>query len=761
MKRTLLLGLLAALLAACGSSATPQLGKASINKIIDSLTLEEKVQLLVGTGMAGFGNNSNAVVGATQSLVPGAAGTTYPIPRLGIPAIVLADGPAGLRIAPTRKGDSATYYCTAFPVATLLASTWNTELVENVGAAMGNEVLEYGADVLLAPALNIHRNPLCGRNFEYYSEDPLLSGKTAAAIVRGIQSNGVGTSIKHFAVNNQETNRQKNDAQLSQRALREIYLKGFEIAVKESQPWTVMTSYNMINGVAASESRELLTDILRDEWGFKGTVMTDWFGGYDATKQMTAGNNLLMPGRPDQYQAIVEAVQSGKLDVEVINTNVRRILQLIEASPRFKGYAFSNKPDLQAHAVVTRQSAAEGMILLKNDAALPLPETAKSVAAFGVTSYDFIAGGTGSGDVNEAYTVSLGEGLHNAGYQLNIALQTLYEKYIADENEKNKPDPNNPFAMFMPKVRAAELLPGAAVLAQSAAASDVALITIGRTSGEFEDRKTADFYLNETEQSLIKNVSEAFHKAGKKAIVILNIGGVIETASWKAHPDAILLAWQAGQEGGNSVVDILKGTVNPSGKLPMTFPLALEDVPSYANFPRDYKPANPMETMMGGSAVSANRPNIDFTRYEKGIFVGYRYYSTHGKEVSYPFGYGLSYARFDYANATVKESKGIYTVCVEVKNIGTMVGKEVVQLYISAPAGDLPKPAQELKAFAKTKMLQPGETQTVELMFTTHDLASFSEAQNAWVTDAGVYQLLIGASSQDIKQRMKFNVPKK
>jgi beta-glucosidase len=760
--KKLLLVTFVALIVSCGNSGTPQLGKASLDKIIDSLTLEEKVQLLVGTGMAGFGNNSNPVVGATQSLVPGAAGTTYPIPRLGIPAIVLADGPAGLRIAPKREGSADTYYCTAFPVATLLASTWNTELVESVGAAIGNEVLEYGADVLLAPALNIHRNPLCGRNFEYYSEDPLLSGKTAAAIVRGVQSNGVGTSIKHFAANNQETNRQKNDAQVSPRALREIYLKGFEIAVKESQPWTVMTSYNMINGVAASESRELLTDILRDEWGFKGTVMTDWFGGYDAVKQVIAGNDLLMPGRPDQHQAIVDAVKAGTLSIDAVNTNVRRILQLIAASPRFKGYAFSNKPDLKAHAEVTRRSAAEGMILLKNsNAALPLPGTAKSVAAFGITSYDFIAGGTGSGDVNEAYTVSLGEGLRNAGYQLNNDLQTLYENHIAVENEKNKPDPNNPFALFMPKIRAAELLPDAAALAQSAAASDVALITIGRTSGEFEDRETSDFYLSETEKLLINNVAKAFHQAGKKAIVILNIGGVIETASWKEQPDAILLAWQAGQEGGNTVADVLSGKVNPSGKLPMTFPLALEDVPSYPNFPRDYKPANPMETMMGGSTASANRPNIDFTRYEEDIYVGYRYYSTHHREVSYPFGYGLSYTTFEYTDATVKEKKGLYTVSVKVKNTGVTAGKEVVQLYVSAPAGDLPKPAQELKAFAKTKALKPGETQTVTLTFTTHDLASFNEAKNDWVTDAGEYRLQIGASSQDIKQRVNFNVTKK
>ncbi len=665
--------------------------------------------------------------------------------------MVLADGPAGLRINPTREGDTATYYCTHFPIGTLLASTWNQELVESVGKAIGNEVLEYGADVLLAPALNIHRNPLCGRNFEYYSEDPLVSGKIAAAYVRGVQSNGMGTSIKHFAVNNQETNRMSNDAQVSPRALREIYLKGFEIAVKEAEPWTVMSSYNYVNGTYTSESKDLQTTLLRDEWGFKGMVMTDWFGGSDVVAQMNAGNDMLQPGLQKQYDSLIVAAKSGVLDDAVLSRNVKRILEMIMKTPRFKGYKYSNKPDLKAHAAVTRQSATEGMVLLKNDNnALPLASTVKNIALFGCTSYDFVAGGTGSGNVNRAYTVSLLEGLSNAGYTVDDNLKSVYEKYLVAEKERLAKEKKGP---FMPDKRPDEMSLTPAMVNEQVGKSDMALITIGRTSGEFLDRNVADFNLSQAETQMVQTVTRAFHAAGKKVIVVLNIGGVIETASWKNLPDAILCAWQAGQEGGNSVADVLKGNASPSGKLTMTFPLSFADAASSKNFPVDM---NASIDLVNRGERKHDVKNVDYTNYEEDIYVGYRYFDSFGKNVSYPFGYGLSYTTFEYTNPAIMSENGTYTVTVNVKNIGKCAGKEVVQLYVSAPNNkEMNKPVKELKAFAKTKELKPGESELVTMTVAAADLASFDIATSSWVVDAGKYEFLIGASSRDIRAKLE------
>ena len=758
MKKTMFYALgMAALVVGCTS--TDKVTKNTINQeeVMSKMSLEDKAHFVIGTGMAGF-SGDDAVIGATKNLVPGAAGTTYPLDSLGIPAVVLADGPAGLRIDATREGDSATYYCTHFPIGTLLASTWNTQLIEEVGQAIGEEVKEYGADVLLAPALNIMRNPLCGRNFEYYSEDPVVAGKTAAAYITGVQKNDVGTSIKHFAANNQETNRMNTDARISQRALREIYLKGFEIAIKESKPWTVMTSYNYINGTYASESKDLVETILRDEWGYEGTVMTDWFGGKDGAVQMWAGNDMLQPGKAGQFDSIVAGVKSGKLAEADLDRNVQRILNLIEKSPRFQGYQYSNKPNLEAHAAVTRQSAAEGMVLMKNNEALPFGEKIKNVALYGNTSYDFIAGGTGSGNVNHAYVVSLLDGLKNGGYTVADELKTAYETYVADckaakEKEiaelEKKDKQAAMFARFMPGSLPAEKLFTADELIAQAANADIAVITIGRISGEFLDRSISNFNLSDSERKLVEQVCDVYHKAGKQVVVLLNIGGVIETASWSALPDAILCAWQAGQEGGNSVVDVLSGKQSPSGKFTMTWPVKFSDAYSSKNFPIDQ---DPRIDMTNQGAKSANVRNVDYTEYEEDIYVGYRYFDSFEVPVSYPFGFGLSYTTFEYADAKIAQKDDAYEVTVTVKNTGSHDGKEVVELYVAAPDSKAAnKPAKELKAYAKTKNLKPGESETLTLSVKAADLASFDEAASAWVVAEGEYQFLVAASAQDIK----------
>ena len=758
MKKSMIIAVgMAALVMGCTS--TDKVTKNVINQeeVMSRMSLEDKAHFVIGTGMAGF-SGDDAVIGATKNLVPGAAGTTYPLDSLGIPAIVLADGPAGLRIDATREGDSATYYCTHFPIGTLLASTWNTALVEQVGQAIGEEVKEYGADVLLAPALNIMRNPLCGRNFEYYSEDPVVAGKTAGAYITGVQKNDVGTSIKHFAANNQETNRMNTDARISQRALREIYLKGFEIAIKESKPWTVMTSYNYINGTYTSESKDLVQTILRDEWGYEGTVMTDWFGGKDGAVQMWAGNDMLQPGKAEQFDSIVAGVKSGKLSEADLDRNVQRILNLIEKSPRYQGYQYSNKPDLKAHAEVTRQSAAEGMVLMKNGGVLPFTENVKNVALYGITSYDFIAGGTGSGNVNHAYVVSLLDGLKNGGYTVSDDLKTAYETYLNDckaakekeiaEMEK-KDKQAAMLARFMPGSLPAEKLFSADELTKQAEASDIAVITLGRISGEFLDRNISNFNLSDSERKLVEQVCDVYHKAGKQVVVLLNIGGVIETASWKELPDAILCAWQAGQEGGNSVVDVLSGKQSPSGKFTMTWPVKFSDAYSSKNFPIDQ---DPRIDMTNQGAKSANVRNVDYTEYEEDIYVGYRYFDSFEVPVSYPFGFGLSYTTFEYSDAKISQTDDAVTVTVTVKNTGEREGKEIVELYIAAPdAKAANKPAKELKAFAKTKALKAGESETLTLTVKTADLASFDEAASAWVVAEGEYQFLVAASAQDIK----------
>ncbi len=736
-------------------AAAPQLGVAPIADVIKAMTLDEKIDLIVGSA----GNQvatMSATIGNQAQIVPGAAGQINGIPRLGIPTTVVADGPAGLRIDPKRKGTDSTFFCTHFPVATVMSSTWNPALVRSVGKAMGDEVLHYGVDVLLAPATNIMRNPLCGRNFEYYSEDPLLAGKICAQMVGGIQDNGVGTSLKHFALNNQETNRTGNNVIGTPRAFREIYLKPFEIVVKEAKPWTVMTSYNLINGTMSSERADLVTDILRGEWGFDGVVMTDWYGGRDAAAQMQAGNEILMPGKAQQKAAIKKAVLNGKLPRAIIDRNVKRILEYILRTPRFKNYKYDNAPDLKAHAQVARSAATEGMVLLKNaKQTLPLGEKVRNVALFGNTSYDFIAGGTGSGNVNHAYVVSLLDGLKNAGFSLDEAVSSTYAKYIP-EAKQSMAKPANPLEAFLPGRAIPEMALSGVDMAAVAKQNDMAVITIGKQSGEFLDRHIDDnFNLTSAEKQMIADVCQAFHKAGKKVVVILNVCGVVETKSWIAQPDAVLLSWLPGQEGGNSVCDILTGKETPSGRLPMSWPLTYDDVLSHNDFPTpDSIKVNDIMGMFMGKGIGEGKGvrNVDFTEYNDGIFVGYRHYLSNKVPTAFPFGYGLSYTTFAYSGFKVaKAGNGDINVTVTVKNTGKYKGKEVVQVYVAAPGKDMRKPTRELRGFAKTELLAPGRDQTVQITIPYAELASFCEADSQWQVESGTYSVMVARNAADPK----------
>jgi beta-glucosidase len=757
MKKILLF--VAGALCVASMAAQPKLTKDNIQEVLDAMTLQEKATLLVGSGWGSM--TAGSLTASSDVLVPGAAGTTRAIPRLGIPQTVLSDGPAGLRIDPTRPNDPNTYYCTGFPVGTVLASTWNTQLVQDLTNAMGNEVKEYGADVLLAPGMNLHRNPLCGRNFEYFSEDPFLSGKIAAAYVNGIQSNGVGVSAKHFAFNNQETNRMENDSRISQRAIRELYLKGFEIMVKESDPWTIMSSYNKINGEYTQQSRDLLTTILRDEWGFNGIVVTDWGTKEGTVKAVNAGNDLMEPGMDVEIERIVAAVNKGEISQEQLNTNVRKMLEFIVRTPRFAGYKYSNKPDLKAHAELIRKAAAEGLVLLKNENnALPMKDV-KKVALYGTASYDFIAGGTGSGNVNKPYIRNVAEGLTVNGFEVDKSIQEWYEQYIRFTKTSMKNNSGGGSSILFGDPVIPEMKIERGFIERMVPQTDIAVFTISRNAGESADRKAedGDWTLTGQEREMLQILADAYHAAGKKLVVVLNIGGVIETASWKQIPDAILLAWTPGQEGGYSVADVLCGKSNPSGKLPMTFPVNYLDIPSSSNFPYISTGGTSMGAF-GMNTRRASRKNVDFTDYSEGIYVGYRYFATAGKEVSYPFGYGLSYTTFAYSDAKVKATADGFTATVTVTNTGSAAGKESVQLYVSAPAGGLEKPACELKGFAKTRELQPGESQTLTIPVDKYTLASFNEGASQWETAAGTYTVRFAADVQDVRATAQYKLAK-
>ena len=721
----------------------------SVDDLLSRMSAEEKVSLIVGAG--------------SSRLVHGASGETRALDRLGVPSIVLGDGPAGVRIYPARLGVEGVFYATAFPTEVALASTWNLELAERVGRAIAEEAKEYGVDVLLAPAVNMHRIPLCGRIFEYFSEDPILAGEMAAAYVKGVQSEGVGATIKHFVCNDQEEGRMHIDVVVSERALREIYLRPFEIAIKRAKPWALMAAYNKVRGLYCTQNSWLLTQVLREEWGYEGLVMTDWMAGDDPLEQVKAGCDLIMPGDDRVLKSLLEAYKQGSLSEQILTQRARNVLNLVVKSLKARGYKASNKPDLEGHARIAYEAALEGMVLLKNESALPLAEGAK-VALFGRGSYWTIGVGLGSGRVHSKYVVSVAEGLRERGLTIDPNVEKVYVSTVhrsssnasyqafrrMRESALRSGDPLT--IEFLLNWLAEEIMEWTRTvniqedfftddfLDEVARRNDTAVITISRVSGEGFDRAPArgDFYLRDDEQRLIARVSQAFHKHGKKVVVLLNVPGPVEVVSWRDLVDAILVIWLPGQEGGRAIADLLLGRVSPSGKLPFTWPKDLFECPAMRTYPGEPKHA-PTRVV-----------------YNEGIYVGYRYYDTFGVEPAYEFGYGLSYTTFEYRDLVVDRADGKLVVKFKVRNVGSCSSKEVAQVYVRALASKLDRPFQELKGFYKTRALAPGEEEEVTITIPMEYLASFDG--KCWVVERGPYEIRVGTSSRDVKLKAVLHV---
>lgn len=662
MKRPILL----VLLMLCGLTVRAT----DADSLLAMMSHKEKVRLVVGGGWGSLFSGFNIPFCGKQK-VPGAAGVTHAVERLGIPSVVMADGPAGVRIKPIQKinGKKQETYATAFPVGCCLASSWDTALLEEVGAAIGDEAAAYGIDIILSPGMNLMRSPLCGRNYEYYSEDPLLSGKLAAATVRGIQSQGVGASIKHFACNNQETGRMHNDSRVDSATLFSLYLRPFEIAIRESDPWTVMSSYNLLNGERTQESRWLLTDVLRRRWHYRGLVMTDWTFRRHTRRQIAAGNDLMMPGDMLQRHQLKRSFREAENGENMLDTCARRVLQLILKTRSARGLKATGEPHLEEHAGLARRAAAESFVLLHNEGgALPFSPEAR-VALFGASAYDLVIGGTGSGHVNAARKINLSDALpHCAGSRL----QTEYRRWAQDNSHRNKAAGFGFMQKFLGRGALKEMPLKPEWIAEALDSADIALVTIGRQAGEGRDRKPDEFALTREERNMLQQVSEQARFKGKKTVAVLNVSGVIETASWRHLVDAVLLIWCPGQEGGSAAVDVLTGVVNPSGRLTMTWPERLEDLPSTRHF--------------GDERV---------TLYAERDSVGYRAYIGTDKRPAYAFGHGLSYSVF--REELLEDGR------IAVTNTGDRAGRHVVMWWEDGL----------LTAFAKTRLLAPGERQVL------------------------------------------------
>lgn len=652
-----------------------------IETIIREMTLEEKAAFCTGAS----------------------AWTTMPIPRLGVPEMTVSDGPHGVRRVPGGLGLGApSLPATCFPTASCMASTWNPALIREVGQALGAEAVALGVDVLLGPGANMKRTPLCGRNFEYYSEDPHLAGELAVSFIDGVQSKGVGTSLKHFAANNQETQRFCIDARVDERTLREIYLPAFERAVKKARPWTVMCAYNKLNGAYCSEHHALLTDILKTEWGFEGLVVSDWGAVHDRVKALQGGLDLEMPGpKARRVRAVVDAVRGGQLDAAVLDEAARRILRIVfKAAETPKGGAF----DAAAHHALARRVAGEGIVLLKNNGILPLRNPGR-IAVIGRAAAKPHYQGGGSSHINPT--------------QVDIPLAELEKLAGPAQLTRCEGYPDTPEfrqSLIDEAVRAA-------------ATADVALLYVALPAfKESEGYDRPDLDLTPQQVALIQAVAAA----QPQTVVILNNGSALAMSAWIDDVAAVLEAWMMGQAGGGAIADVLFGVVNPSGRLAETFPVKLSDTPAHINFPG------------GGGQV----------RYGEGIFIGYRYYDAKELPVAFPFGYGLSYTAFAYSNPRVSAAEfndidGL-TVSVDVTNIGPVAGQEVVQVYVRDRQARLARPDKELKGFAKIA-LQPGETRRVSISLDFRAFAYYHPAYRQFITETGQMDILIGASARDIR----------
>jgi beta-glucosidase len=659
-----------------------------IQSIIASMTLEEKAALCTGA----------------------TSWTTTPVERLGVPEMLVSDGPHGVRREPDLHSIAQpSLPATCFPTASCSASTWDVELIRQLGEALAEECIALNVDVLLGPGVTMKRSPLCGRNFEYFSEDPYLAGEMAVSIINGIQSKGVGTSLKHYAANNQEFQRFSISAEVDERTLREIYLPAFEKAVKEAQPWTVMCSYNKVNGVFASEHQTLLTEILKEEWGFEGLVVSDWGAVRDRVASLQGGLDWEMPGPQDRrVKAVVEAVQSGELAEATLDESVRRILRTVfKARETPKGGAF----DLDAHHALARKIAAEGMVLLKNQA-MPqhgrlLPLTGhRQIAVIGRSAQRAHFQGGGSSHINPTRVDVPFQELQSRAKDAELAYA---EGYPADDAFRQ------------------DLIDQAVELAQSA---DVALLYIALPA-ESEGHDRIDLDLTTQQVALIQAVA----KAQPKMVVVLNNGAPVAMDAWIDAVPAVLEGWMMGQAGGGAIADILFGQVNPSGKLAETFPRKLSDTPAYLNWP--------------GS--------VGKVRYGEGLFIGYRYYDAKELPVLFPFGHGLSYTTFAYSNpkASAKKFRDVdgLTVTVDVTNTGDMAGKEIVQVYVHDRASGLVRPEKELKGFAKVA-LQPGETKSVAIELDFRAFAYYHPGYRQWITEDGDFDILIASSVADIRHTL-------